>query len=41
MTKPNWANRTIFTGDNLDVMRGMNSDRQARDVRFRYRAGGR
>ena len=22
----NWANRTIFTGDNLDVMRGMNSD---------------
>ncbi len=25
MTIPNWANRTIFTGDNLDVMRGMNS----------------
>ena len=24
--KPNWANRTIFTGDNLDVMRGMNSE---------------
>ena len=23
--KPNWDNRTIFTGDNLDVMRGMNS----------------
>lgn len=22
----NWKNRTIFTGDNLDVMRGMNSD---------------
>ena len=26
MTELNWANRTIFTGDNLDVMRGMNSD---------------
>ena len=25
MGEPNWANRTIFTGDNLDVMRGMNS----------------
>ena len=24
-TQANWANRTIFTGDNLDVMRGMNS----------------
>ena len=23
---PNFANRTIWTGDNLDVMRGMNSD---------------
>lgn len=23
--EPNWANRTIFTGDNLEVMRGMNS----------------
>ena len=22
---PNWANRTIFVGDNLDVLRGMNS----------------
>ncbi len=22
---PNWANQTIWTGDNLDVMRGMNS----------------
>ncbi len=22
----NWANRTIFTGDNLDIMRGMNSE---------------
>ena len=22
----NWANRTVFTGDNLDVMRGMNSE---------------
>ena len=22
---PNWSNRTIWTGDNLDVMRGMNS----------------
>ena len=26
MGEANWANRTIFTGDNLDVMRGMNSD---------------
>ena len=26
MGEPNWANRTIFTGDNLDVMRGMNSE---------------
>ncbi len=24
-TGPNWANRTLWTGDNLDVMRGMNS----------------
>ena len=26
MATPNWANRTIFTGDNLYVMRGMNSE---------------
>ena len=26
MTAPNWSNQTIWTGDNLDVMRGMNSD---------------
>lgn len=26
MADPNWANRTIWTGDNLDVMRGMNSE---------------
>ena len=26
MTKPNWKNRTLWTGDNLDVMRGMNSE---------------
>ncbi|MCY3908382.1 MAG: DNA methyltransferase [Anaerolineaceae bacterium] len=26
MGEANWANRSIFTGDNLDVMRGMNSD---------------
>ena len=25
MTEPNWVNRTIFTGDNLHVLRGMNS----------------
>ena len=24
--RPNWANRTIWTGDNLSVMRGMNSE---------------
>ena len=23
---PNWANRTMWTGDNLDIMRGMNSE---------------
>ena len=23
--RPNWANQTIWTGDNLDIMRGMNS----------------
>ena len=23
---PNWANRTIWTGDNLDILRGMNSN---------------
>ena len=26
MSAPNWATRTIFTGDNLDIMRGMNSE---------------
>lgn len=26
MAEPNWANRTMWTGDNLDVMRGMNSE---------------
>lgn len=25
MTAPNWANQTIWTADNLDIMRGMNS----------------
>ena len=25
MADPNWANQTIWTGDNLDIMRGMNS----------------
>ena len=24
--KPNWSNRTIWTGDNLAIMRGMNSE---------------
>ena len=24
--EPNWENRTMWTGDNLDIMRGMNSD---------------
>ena len=23
---PNWKNRTLWTGDNLDIMRGMNSE---------------
>ncbi len=26
MAEPNWKNRTIWTGDNLDIMRGMNSE---------------
>lgn len=26
MNKPNWTNRTMWTGDNLDIMRGMNSE---------------
>ena len=26
MTTPNWKNRTMWTGDNLDVMRGLNSE---------------
>ena len=25
MAEANWANRTIFEGDNLDVLRGMNA----------------
>ena len=25
MNRPNWKNKTIWTGDNLDIMRGMNS----------------
>ena len=26
MTEPNFANRTMWIGDNLDIMRGMNSE---------------
>lgn len=26
MNKPNRTNRTIFTGDNLDILRGLNSE---------------
>jgi 16S rRNA G966 N2-methylase RsmD len=26
MADPNWANQTIWTGDCLNVMRGMNSE---------------
>ena len=26
MADPNWVNRTVWTGDNLDIMRGMNSE---------------
>ena len=25
MSASNWSNRTIWTGDNLDILRGMNS----------------
>ena len=26
MTEPNYADKTIWTGDNLDILRGMNSE---------------
>ena len=26
MHVPNWANQTIWTGDNLPILRGMNSE---------------
>lgn len=26
MTAPNWANGAMWTGDNLDIMPGMNSE---------------
>ena len=26
MARPNFRNRTLWTGDNLDVMRGLNSE---------------
>lgn len=26
MAEPNWKNKTIWTGDNLEIMRGMNSE---------------
>ena len=26
MPAPNWRNRTLFHGDNLDFLRGMNSE---------------
>ena len=26
MTEPNFANRTVWTGDNLDILRGLNSE---------------
>ena len=26
MTTPNFADKTVWTGDNLDILRGMNSD---------------
>ncbi len=26
MTQANWQNRTLWTGDNLDVLRGMNAE---------------
>lgn len=29
MIASNWANRTMWTGDNLDIMRGMNSESAA------------
>ena len=26
MSNPNWKNRTIWTGDNLPILRGLNSE---------------
>ena len=26
MAEPNWSNETMWTGDNLPIMRGMNSE---------------
>ena len=26
LDSPNWQNRTMWTGDNLDIIRGMNSE---------------
>ena len=26
MAEPNWGNRTLFQGDNLEFLRGMNSE---------------
>ena len=26
MSDPNFANRTVWTGDNLDILRGLNSE---------------
>ena len=46
MTQSNFADKTIWTGDNLDILRGMNSDRRVRngkptnDLVFSAYAGG-
>ena len=34
MGTPNWANQTIWTGDNLDIMRGMNSVKDDRGQEY-------
>ena len=40
MNNPNWKNRTMWTGDNLDVMRGMNSESAVEKSTGRFLQGG-
>ena len=40
MNNPNWKNRTMWTGDNLDVIRGMNSESAVEKSTGRFLQGG-